>query len=291
MKSSVSRPERMRSALTRVGADAVGAVIDRVLAHQQHGRGLGQSVGAEVRPRIDRLLRDVEQQASAGALRQHDLHRGLRHALMAEEIELEALAQCRVVDFADAALPCRAGVRDDDVDAAECIHHLLERRALTLSLVTSQAAASAVPPMAFAAFSAAARSMSSSATSAPAAANALAVAAPIAPPAPVTTATWPASGFSGALPSLACSIGQYSVSNMSASVIGRKRPIASASVMVETAASARSAAMRASLAERPKPVKTQARHQHDARQGIDHPFAAAGRACCGARNISCNSST
>ena len=39
-------------------------------------------------------------------------------------------------------------------------------------------------------------STSSSATSAPAAANALAVAAPIAPPAPVTTAIWPASGFS-----------------------------------------------------------------------------------------------
>ena len=103
------------------------------------------------------------------------------------------------------------------------------------------------------AFCAALESISSSATSAPAAANAFAVAAPIAPAAPVTTATWPASGFSGSLPSLACSIGQYSVSNMSASVIDWKRPIASASVMVATAASARSAAMRASLAERPSP--------------------------------------
>ena len=93
MKSSVSRPERMRSALTRVGADAVRAVIDRVLAHQEQRRGLGQAVGPEIRARIDRLLGDVEQQAAAGALRQHDLHGGLRDALMAEEIQLEALAQ------------------------------------------------------------------------------------------------------------------------------------------------------------------------------------------------------
>ena len=119
----------MRSALTRVGADAVGAVIDRVLAHQEQRRGLGQAVGAEVRPRIHRLLRDVEQQAAAGALRQHDLHRGLRDALVAEEIQLEALAQHRLVDLADAALPGRAGVRDDDVDAAERLDDLVEGRA------------------------------------------------------------------------------------------------------------------------------------------------------------------
>ena len=57
------------------------------------------------------------------------------------------------------------------------------------------------------------------------------------------------------LPSLACSIGQYSLSNMSASVIDWKRPMASASVMAATAASARSAAMRASFAERPSPKR------------------------------------
>ena len=48
----------------------------------------------------------------------------------------------------------------------------------------------------------------------PPAAKALAVAAPMPEPPPVTTATWRASGFSAALPSLACSSDQYSTSNM-----------------------------------------------------------------------------
>jgi hypothetical protein len=34
-------------------------------------------------------------------------------------------------------------------------------------------------------------------------------------PPPVTTATWRCSGFSAALPSLACSSDQYSISNVS----------------------------------------------------------------------------
>jgi hypothetical protein len=71
--------------------------------------------------------------------------------------------------------------------------------------------------MALAAAEATSSFTSSNATSAPAAANVRAVAAPIAPPAPVIAAIWPASGFSFALPSLACSAGQYSQSNMSAS--------------------------------------------------------------------------
>ena len=78
--------------IDRIGADAVGAVVDRVLAHQEQRRRLRQPIGAEIRPRVHRLLRHVEQQAAAGALRQHDLHRRLRHALVAVEIQLEALA-------------------------------------------------------------------------------------------------------------------------------------------------------------------------------------------------------
>ena len=85
--------------------------------------------------------------------------------------------------------------------------------------VTSQATASADPPIASAFSRAAASSTSSSATSAPAAAKARAVAAPMAPPAPVMAAIWPASGGSFARASLACSGGQYSHSNMSNSPI------------------------------------------------------------------------
>ena len=63
---------------------------------------------------------------------------------MAEEIQLEALAQHRLVDLADAALPGRAGVRDDDIDAAECLRRPASKAARTdAASVTSQATASA----------------------------------------------------------------------------------------------------------------------------------------------------
>ena len=45
---------------------------------------------------------------------------------MGEEIELEGLAQHRVVDIADAALPGSAGVGDHDVHAAEFFHDRVE---------------------------------------------------------------------------------------------------------------------------------------------------------------------
>ena len=85
--------------------------------------------------------------------------------------------------------------------------------------VTSHLTASAAAPIAAASVLAAVSSRSSSATSAPAAAKALAVAAPMAPAAPVMTATWPASGKSFCSPSLACSSGQYSMSNICSSEI------------------------------------------------------------------------
>ena len=69
--------------------------------------------------RANRLLRHVEQQASAGPLRQHDAHRALRDCLMGEEINFKTLPQHLVFDLADAALRRRARVRDHDVDAAE----------------------------------------------------------------------------------------------------------------------------------------------------------------------------
>ena len=113
--------------IDRIGADAVGAVVERVLPHQEQGRRFRQTIGAEIRPRVHRLLGGVEQQAAAGALREHDLDRGLRDALMAVEIQLEALPQHRFVDLADAALPGGAGIGDEDVDAAECGDDLVER--------------------------------------------------------------------------------------------------------------------------------------------------------------------
>src|SRR5271168_1979783 len=52
----------------QAAADAVGAVIERVLTDKSQGRGLRQTVRAEIRPGVDRLLRHVEQEAAAGAL-------------------------------------------------------------------------------------------------------------------------------------------------------------------------------------------------------------------------------
>ena len=115
--------------IDRVGADAVGAVVHRVLPHQEQRRGLGQAVRPEIRSRVHGLLRHVEQQTTAGALREHDFHRRLRHPLVAVEVQLEALSQNRLGDLADPALPGRARVRHHDIDAAERLHHPLERRA------------------------------------------------------------------------------------------------------------------------------------------------------------------
>ena len=58
---------------------------------------------------------------------EHDFDGGLRHALMAVKIQLEAFAQNLFVDLADAALPRRAGIGDDDVNAAELRRHAVER--------------------------------------------------------------------------------------------------------------------------------------------------------------------
>ncbi len=97
--------------------------------------------------------------------------------------------------------------------------------------------------------------MSSTATSQPSAANALAVAEPMAPAPPVTTATWRARRFSALLPSFACSSDQYSMSKVSASPTGSKRPTASASSKVAAQFSAMSAAMAASAAFLPTPIR------------------------------------
>ena len=67
------------------------------------------------------------------------------------------------------------------------------------------------------------------AIAAPSAKKARAVAAPIAPAAPVIATTQRSSRLGGVLPSLACSRGQYSISKVSVSPIGAKRPTASAS--------------------------------------------------------------
>ncbi len=166
---------------------------------------------------------------------------------MTVEVQLEALAQHLFVDLADAALPGRAGVRHRDVDAAEGLDDSGERPAQRRGIgdVAPQRergradGLGLVPGCVLVEIEqgdlGARRGKRS------------AVAAPIVPPAPVMTATWPASGFSAARPSLACSSDQYSMSNICASEIDLKRPIASASVMAATAHSARSAAMPASL--------------------------------------------
>ena len=90
-------------------------MVHGILAHQSQGRRLRQSVGTEIRTRIDRLLGDVEQQRTASALPAQDLHRCLGDILVRKKIEFETFPQCCVVDVADPALPGRTGIRNHDV--------------------------------------------------------------------------------------------------------------------------------------------------------------------------------
>ena len=188
---------------------------------------------------------------------------------MGEEIEFEAVAQHRVVDLADAALPGRAGIGDDDVDAAECSATRSKAARTEAGSVTSQARPSAVPPSFLAAASAALPSMSRSATSAPASTIARAVATPMVPAPPVTTAIWPASGFSAAWPSLACSSDQYSMSNRSASLTDSNRPTASASVTVSIVDLGDVGGDRGVPGAAAEPEEPEPRHQDDPRHRVE----------------------
>ena len=118
-----------------IGADALLAVIERILTHERQRRRLGQAVGTKVGTRIDGLLGDVEQQGAAGRLLEHNRHGFLRHGLMREKVELETLAQHVVGHRADSALPRRAGVRHHDIDTAEGFDNLAESGAHGVAIV------------------------------------------------------------------------------------------------------------------------------------------------------------
>ena len=141
--------------------------------------------------------------------------------------------------------------------------------------MTSHSSASAVGPIAVAVSRAAARFTSSRAISAPAALKAVAVAAPIAPAAPVIAAIWPASGGSLRAPSLACSSGQYSTSNISASEIDSNRPIASASATPSIHCFGDVGGNDGVLLGAAEAEQAEAGNQDDAGQGIELPLAAA----------------
>ena len=52
----VNKPPRMPSALTALARMPSRAVVERVLPHQCQGRGLWQTIRAEIRAGVDRLL-------------------------------------------------------------------------------------------------------------------------------------------------------------------------------------------------------------------------------------------
>src|SRR5436305_3243045 len=124
-EAEIEIPERDPALL----ADAVGPVFERVLPNEEERRRLWQAVGPGLGAGIDRLLRDVEQEASAGALRQHDPDGVLGDGLVREEIELEAVPQHRILDLPNTALRRRPGVRYNDVDTAEMHRDAIERPA------------------------------------------------------------------------------------------------------------------------------------------------------------------
>ena len=118
--------------------------------------------------------------------------------------------------------------------------------------MTSHSSPRAVEPHSLAVVFAASPSLSSTTTCAPCLAKARAIAAPIPLPPPVTKTTWRASDASLPLPSFACSRLQYSISNVSASLTGSKRPTDSAAIKVAAQASPMSAVTLASVVERPR---------------------------------------
>ena len=105
---------------------------------------LGSPYGPKSGPGLTACLETLNSRHAAGVLLAHDRHRRLRHRLVGEEVELEALAQHLVGHLADPALPGRARIRHDDVDAAEALQRSPRTRvARCARSVTSQASAEA----------------------------------------------------------------------------------------------------------------------------------------------------
>ena len=117
--ASVKRSRADAIGVDRVGANALGAVVEGVLAHEEQSCRLGYAIRTQIRARIDRLLRGVEKEAAAEPLGSHHRNRGLSDVLVAPEVKLETAPEGVVGDGTDRPLPRRAGIGDDDVEAAE----------------------------------------------------------------------------------------------------------------------------------------------------------------------------
>ncbi len=199
----------MRSALTALARMPSAPQSSAYCFIKASVADFGKPIRAEIPARIHRLLRDVEQQAAAEALRLHRPHRVLRDMLMSEEIELEGAAQQFVVDRSDIALPRGAGIGDDNVDAAEGLGDAVERFAHLRRFGDIALDGQHAPAARFGNVAIEDRDLG------PFLREGLAVAAPIPLAPPVTTAMWRARRGAAPLPSLACSSDQYSTSNMS----------------------------------------------------------------------------
>ena len=199
--------------------------------------------------------------------------------LMREEIQFEAFAQGRVVDFADAALPGGAGIGDQDVDAAERFRDFVEgARARRSGRSRRIASASAAPPIACATLL---RGLHVAIEQRHFGARRCERASPSPRrsrrPPPVMTATWPRERLLRRLAELGLlqrPIFAYRTCPLRE--IGAKRPIASAAVMTSTACSrrCRRRSPRPSC-ERAEAEQAEARHQDHPRRRIEHRLDAA----------------
>src|SRR5215470_7454635 len=197
-----------------VRANAVGAVVDSILAHEQHGRRLRKAVRPEFAPGFtacfDRLNR------SAPPVPCFSMMRTASCATVWWAKKLSSNVLRNSSSETSPMRPCHAAPAfDTTISTLPKRSQVAANAALTCSgLVTSHCMPS--PLTSAAALIAASPSISRIAMGGPSAASARAVVAPIAP-APVTNATCPVRGLTTAPLSFACSRLQYSSANRSLS--------------------------------------------------------------------------
>ena len=110
-----------------VDRNPVRGMFQCILAHQRHQGRLGGAIGAKVRPRVDRLFADIENNRTTGLLLAHHVHRCAGDIVMAPEIQVEGGLESAVRNIEQGALESRSGIGDQNIDPAIGLGYLCDR--------------------------------------------------------------------------------------------------------------------------------------------------------------------